>query len=344
MPRSPWEIVLWVLVVVFPWLLVRAGRRRDLAFLAVMWGILCASAQVLANPAGERHEAVIACGVLLALDLAAWLMPETVEIRLAQAGEEQGGQAVAGFPRVRARSGGTRRARLPAADGLACAQVSSGDPDSLACRARRLAAGDDHRRREPRARPGAALAAGDAQSVQRPAIQGPDGRDSQASRRVSRDVLRRFADRRAAARGLAFLAAPAARRAADRAGAPIRGLERGRGRILIAPGRAAIPAGSRPLSTRPRPGLVRLERRGRGHRPAGQDVQDPPMARGRVPAGAGALSGLSCAHVLHAKVASRAAGGRAGPGFTAGQRRRTTWPTWSDSEPRPPAGASRSRF
>ena len=57
----PWEIVLWVLVVVFPWLLVRAGRRRDLAFLAVMWGILCASAQVLANPAGERHEAVIAC-------------------------------------------------------------------------------------------------------------------------------------------------------------------------------------------------------------------------------------------------------------------------------------------
>jgi lysophospholipase L1-like esterase len=82
MPRSPWEIVLWVLVVVFPWLLVRAGRRRDLAFLAVMWGILCASAQVLANPAGERHEAVIAIVVLLALDLAAWLMPETIEVGL----------------------------------------------------------------------------------------------------------------------------------------------------------------------------------------------------------------------------------------------------------------------
>jgi lysophospholipase L1-like esterase len=82
MPRSPWEIVLWVLVVVFPWLLVRAGRRRDLAFLAVMWGILCASAQVLANPAGERHEAAIACCVLLSLDLGAWLMPETLEIRL----------------------------------------------------------------------------------------------------------------------------------------------------------------------------------------------------------------------------------------------------------------------
>ena len=79
MPRSPWEIVLWVLVVVFPWLLVRAGRRRDLAFLAVMWGILCASAQVLANPAGERHEAVIAFCVLLTFDLAAWFMPETVE-------------------------------------------------------------------------------------------------------------------------------------------------------------------------------------------------------------------------------------------------------------------------
>lgn len=82
MPRSPWEIVLWVLVVVFPWLLVRAGRRRDLAFLAVMWGILCASAQVLANPAGDRHEAVIAFGVLLTLDIAAWLMPETVEVGL----------------------------------------------------------------------------------------------------------------------------------------------------------------------------------------------------------------------------------------------------------------------
>ena len=82
MPRSPWEIVLWVLVVVFPWLLVRMGRRRDLAFLAVMWGILCASAQVLANPGGERHEAAIACCVLLSLDLGAWLMPETLEIRL----------------------------------------------------------------------------------------------------------------------------------------------------------------------------------------------------------------------------------------------------------------------
>jgi lysophospholipase L1-like esterase len=82
MPRSSWEIVLWVLVVVFPWLLVRARRRRDLAFLAVMWGVLCASAQVLANPSGERHEAVIACGVLLFLDLAAWLMPEKLEIGL----------------------------------------------------------------------------------------------------------------------------------------------------------------------------------------------------------------------------------------------------------------------
>ena len=67
-------------------------------------------------------------------------------------------------------------------------------------------------RREPRAGPGPALAAGDAQSVQRPAIQGPAGRASQAGRSVSRDVLRRFADRRAAAGRLAILAAPAARR------------------------------------------------------------------------------------------------------------------------------------
>ena len=101
MPRSPWEIVLWVLVVVFPWLLVRARRRRDLAFLAAMWGVLCASAQVLANPAGERHEAVIACGVLLLLDLAAWLMPETLEIETTQAGEEQSGQIVARLARAR---------------------------------------------------------------------------------------------------------------------------------------------------------------------------------------------------------------------------------------------------
>ena len=104
-------------------------------------------------------------------------------------------------------------------------------------------------------------------------------------------------------------------------GPPIRGLERGRGRVFIAPGRAAIPAGSRPLSTRPRPGLVRLERRGRGHRPARQDVQDSALADGRVPAGAGAVSCLSRAHVLHAKVASRAAGGFAGAGFTASERR-----------------------
>jgi lysophospholipase L1-like esterase len=82
MPRSPWEIVLWVLVVAFPWLLVRLKRRRDLAFLAFMWGILCASAQVLANPAGDRHEAVIACGVLLAIDLAAWLLPEALEVKI----------------------------------------------------------------------------------------------------------------------------------------------------------------------------------------------------------------------------------------------------------------------
>ena len=82
MPRSPWEIVLWVLVVVFPGCWCALKRRRDLAFLAVMWGILCASAQVLANPAGERHEAVIACGVLLALDLGAWLLPEALEIKI----------------------------------------------------------------------------------------------------------------------------------------------------------------------------------------------------------------------------------------------------------------------
>ena len=79
MPRSPWEIVLWVLVVVFPWLLVRFKRRRDLAFLAAIWSILCAAAQVIANPAGERHEAAIACCVLLSIDLGAWLMPETLE-------------------------------------------------------------------------------------------------------------------------------------------------------------------------------------------------------------------------------------------------------------------------
>ena len=82
MPRSPWEIVLWVLVVVFPWLLVRFKARRDLAFLAALWGILCAAAQVLQNPAGERHEAAIACCVLLSIDLGAWLMPEMFEIKL----------------------------------------------------------------------------------------------------------------------------------------------------------------------------------------------------------------------------------------------------------------------
>ncbi len=82
MPQSPWIIVLWVLVVVCPWLLVRAGRRRDLAFLAAVWGVLCASAQVLANPSDQRHEALIACGVLLTLDLAAWFMPEPIETKL----------------------------------------------------------------------------------------------------------------------------------------------------------------------------------------------------------------------------------------------------------------------
>jgi lysophospholipase L1-like esterase len=82
MPRSAWEIVLWTLVVVFPWLLVRAGRRRDLAFLAAVWGILCGSAQVLANPSGERQEAVIACCLLCSLDLVAWLLPESIEIKV----------------------------------------------------------------------------------------------------------------------------------------------------------------------------------------------------------------------------------------------------------------------
>ena len=61
---------------------MRLRRRRDLAFLAAVWGILCASAQVLANPAGQRHEAAIACGVLLALDLVAWLMPEPLELKM----------------------------------------------------------------------------------------------------------------------------------------------------------------------------------------------------------------------------------------------------------------------
>ena len=119
----------------FPWLLVRAGRRRDLAFLAVMWGILCASAQVLANPAGERHEAVIACGVLLALDLAAWLLPETLEVKLLKLARSKAAKLLLVSLGLGAGSGGAGRARLPAADRLACAQISSGDPDRLARRA-----------------------------------------------------------------------------------------------------------------------------------------------------------------------------------------------------------------
>ena len=44
----------------------------------------------------------------------------------------------------------------------------------------------------------------------------------------------------------------------------------------------------------------------------------PPWPMVAGPAGTGALSCLSCAHVLHAKVASRAAGGHAGAGFHRG--------------------------
>ena len=119
----------------FPWLLVRAGRRRDLAFLAVVWGILCASAQVLANPAGERHEAVIACGVLLALDLGAWFMPEAIEVKMLKLARSKAAKLLIVSLGLCAGSRGDRRARLPPADRFACAQVSSGDPDGLARRA-----------------------------------------------------------------------------------------------------------------------------------------------------------------------------------------------------------------
>ena len=94
MPRSAWEIVLWTLVVLFPWLLVRAGRRRDLAFLAAMWGILCGSAQVLANPSGDRHEAIIACCFLVSLDLVAWLLAESIEIKVLKLARSKGAKIV----------------------------------------------------------------------------------------------------------------------------------------------------------------------------------------------------------------------------------------------------------
>ena len=71
------------------------------------------------------------------------------------------------------------------------------------------------------------------------------------SRRTScGDVLRRFPHRRTSQGGLAELAAPAARAAASRAGTTIRGLERGRRGLLVAPGRAALPPGGRPVRTR----------------------------------------------------------------------------------------------
>ena len=279
-----------------------------------MWGILCASAQVLANPAGERHEAVIACGVLLGI--------RSRGLVDARDGSRSGCSSWRGRKAAKLLLVSLGFGLVPAAlvergcrlltdwhvlkyhQAIQTVWRAGHDDWRLA-----TITGDENREPDPVLlwRP-VTHSPFNAQRFKGPLAEIPKPAD------VFRvmcygDSLTDGPPRGAGRPGCTGCS----RRAAAAPEPPIRSLERGRGGVLIAPGRAAIPAGSRPLSTRPRPGLVRLERRGRGHRPAGQDVQDSSLARGRVPAGTGALSGLSCAHVLHAKVASRAAGGCAGP-------------------------------
>jgi lysophospholipase L1-like esterase len=82
MPRFAWDGLLWLIAMGFPWLL---GRRRacgNLATLVAMFNLLYACAYLLLVPAAGSSETIIAALALLAIDLAAWFAPDSLQRRL----------------------------------------------------------------------------------------------------------------------------------------------------------------------------------------------------------------------------------------------------------------------
>jgi lysophospholipase L1-like esterase len=82
MPGSVGDWLLWLVVVVFPWLLARRPTRSDLAALVALVNVLYGCALVLLVPTGGSFETAMAAMTLLAINLAAWFAPQSLARRL----------------------------------------------------------------------------------------------------------------------------------------------------------------------------------------------------------------------------------------------------------------------
>jgi lysophospholipase L1-like esterase len=82
MLAGAWDGLLWVVALGFPWLLSRRRSGASLAAFVALANLLFACSFLLIVPAAEPSEAMIAAVALLALDLAAWFAPDSLQRRL----------------------------------------------------------------------------------------------------------------------------------------------------------------------------------------------------------------------------------------------------------------------
>src|SRR5438128_649348 len=82
MPRFTGDWLLWLVALGFPWLLARRRGGGNLATLAALVNVLSACSYLLLVPAAGPTQTAIAALALLALNLAAWLAPESLQRRL----------------------------------------------------------------------------------------------------------------------------------------------------------------------------------------------------------------------------------------------------------------------
>src|SRR3954466_9632260 len=82
MPGLIWEWLLGLVAVGFPWLLARRRAGVNLATLAGLVNLLYVCSYLLLVPAAEPSETASAALGLLAIDLAAWFAPDSLQRKL----------------------------------------------------------------------------------------------------------------------------------------------------------------------------------------------------------------------------------------------------------------------
>ncbi len=269
MPRLVWECVLWLLVVGGPWCLARYRGRRNLAVILAVANVIFVSIFVIVAPDRGRTETAIAALGFAALDLGAWFVSAGIAGRLVSLARRKPAQVLVvclGMSLVPlAITESTCRILtdcrvLSYHQGIQTVWRAGHDDWRMA-----TITGDDNREPDP-------------VLLWRPAPRKPYSwqrfKSPPAAVPKPHDVVRvicygdSLTDGPPKGGWPTWLQQLLASQPPE-PGTRVRGLERRGRRLLFTPGAAAVLAGSGPLRSRLAPGLVRLERRGRGDRSTG---------------------------------------------------------------------------